>query len=1476
MSSKEDNGVEEKGRLLSISVEGKGKLRDVQFFFDGSTGKFSSLLFQEVPCRQPSHNESVDQSSEDEREEQIEDDAQVDKFSLEGIEKNIEGAKSEIKLEANECEDVYTRSNDTEKTPEQNNTNNVGVTTEENASLIIVVKSCQERCLSSTIPPESLLLQINESRLPLPSSLDALVKNQENLLDEHGDVSTNSAGKENEILSNSEALHVLENIGAHSSAFREADGIDHKTSKVSRLTLRFFVPPALDEKYGTSSKSFETLCNAPSAPNDAENFAEKGEAFSRPRTDTPISPPHNPSEGSLLDTLVNIQKNKDIGSDDSEDSDAQRDEDSENDLTWGLVKNVNKLLLSKLEEAELSDVVLAPDNRDDCMAGGESSQIIQVLPHSFICKYSSLYSWEVSRISHAFDKLAEKYIELLLSQKATDRARAADQTQTQVRDSEGRVVSSSENSIGDSENCFDGIDDEDEDDIIDHLPEDRDSLLQENLDKKNRFRFRNSVADTLFSLGRSDSSERSSGSEERSSGRDSSKSFSRSSSGIGLYEVTLHSRQLGMTIENVMERTVVRTVHKNSEASRLNVKSDSIILKIGANSTLSQTHLETLDTLRNSVRPVKLRLCTLSRPILEHHRSRMQSLVQRRKNLAIGACTTLNWIESRVLYVLELSAFIEGLSAMSLPPCSVPVSGEDSKTAADVKKEHEKRALKVLDKFKKAKYAFFENSRREALVNTRLQVLSEIMQDIYLLLDWPLAKKQAEENVLLSDGRSAVGLIAQSLRDICYTLLQLTNDQQVDLQMMFPDHHTCLVIDRLVQISLNPFMLRNHHIPSLWRLAGGHAPPARLACANLVPLIYLHLSTLQRLRIRGLLNRLLVDAVPAVRAYVLNSVCLRILHAVVSRSEVKQSPDDTDNADDAEKATLGWISHVMSQGSHDSHVDVRQSALLLCNRMIEYYSLGLKQKHGEGKGESQRLVSEIQSLLSDLPPSSQFSAAKSRPASESGDSDDDSTREDGKDSAEAAPWSSGHSSASLAYFNRDEGSGASSPELSTDKPLDERHSNLHFNFDKNLVVVPELSDVHIMFCRILPIVSRLVEDSAVSIRAAVVSMCGDFCVWMGGKWSAILLDIMVCCFRDSDDSVRAHALNAVPHAVLAHVLTAAAPDGSFNGDSIAKLFASLIPAVCTMRSDVSAVVRKSLCSTLSRVLAVLYVVSRDNASSTFQIIPKMLSQMCDVIVMLLEDKSPEVATEMLRELARGTCDDKASASSRYFSLLFSRQNSYALIRCMSFLSKPECNWRTRKLVCVLIPRLVSTTVSVEARTSIFDIVVPLLYDDVFEVRKAAARAFCESSVCDRQMSDISSGKGFTGAYNGEPQQDMGQMWLDCFVLPQLESLRTSVVFHHRILALHMIVLLILEKIVNTQDVRFNILFNIALTLVEDPVPNVRISLCKVMEVLLQNCCSRDENLESLIEAVDKLLKDEDTDVRYFAMKLKESASESTR
>ena len=98
----------------------------------------------------------------------------------------------------------------------------------------------------------------------------------------------------------------------------------------------------------------------------------------------------------------------------------------------------------------------------------------------------------------------------------------------------------------------------------------------------------------------------------------------------GEYGVSLVSRQLGMTIENVFERTIVRSVHPNSEAHKLNVKANSVILNIGSASTRHQTHLETLEALKNTVRPVKLRMCQVEEQV--------QALWGSRLRISHGCC----------------------------------------------------------------------------------------------------------------------------------------------------------------------------------------------------------------------------------------------------------------------------------------------------------------------------------------------------------------------------------------------------------------------------------------------------------------------------------------------------------------------------------------------------------------------------------------------------------------------------------------------------------------------------------------------------------------------------------------------------------------------------------------------------------------------------------------------------------------------
>lgn len=122
-----------------------------------------------------------------------------------------------------------------------------------------------------------------------------------------------------------------------------------------------------------------------------------------------------------------------------------------------------------------------------------------------------------------------------------------------------------------------------------------------------------------------------------------------------VYEVLLESKTLGMTIENVMERTIVRTINPSSEAAKLGIQTNSLLLQVGNTKTVDNTHIETLDLLKNSPRPVKLRLRRLDPETVTQRRAQMQALVQRQKvKEEVGR--SLDWLEERLLWSLRMMA----------------------------------------------------------------------------------------------------------------------------------------------------------------------------------------------------------------------------------------------------------------------------------------------------------------------------------------------------------------------------------------------------------------------------------------------------------------------------------------------------------------------------------------------------------------------------------------------------------------------------------------------------------------------------------------------------------------------------------------------------------------------------------------------------------------------------------------------------
>jgi hypothetical protein len=542
----------------------------------------------------------------------------------------------------------------------------------------------------------------------------------------------------------------------------------------------------------------------------------------------------------------------------------------------------------------------------------------------------------------------------------------------------------------------------------------------------------------------------------------------------------------------------------------------------------------------------------------------------------------------------------------------------------------------------------------------------------------------------------------------------------------------------------------------------------------------------------------MVDSLCAVRAYVLSSVCIRILKSVVTRHTVSLGTEEE------ESITLNWIAHCMIQGSNDNDTEVRKSALQICRILVEYSALGSEMS----SNQNQSLIKELYDFTPEIsPPVTAF------PSTMSGDE----------------------------------------------------------------VIIPSVADVHIMFCRALPIISRLVEDKEMQIRSYVGTYCGELCILMGGKWSAILLDMIFTCCRDPVMEVRVAGLSGIPHVVLAFLQDSILKlqnnsDDTTSTATLIRPLASVITAVCSMHRDKSSEVKRSLCRLLSQISTLLFAInSNQYFPSTDTSIASLQSTLSSTIIQLLTDTDDSlVLIEIMNQFELTLQQEYLSgeSSSSYLNFIFVQENQKILMNCFDILSK-DSNWRVRKLICAVIPKLIFLITTLESKEMIVKLIVVLVRDPVFDVRRLASRSLCLSAMSFPSLSLVTATE--------EPSLGPTN-WLDEIILPQVESLRTSRVYSDRILALHMISILILEEIILGDDVRYNILIHIALALSRDHVANVRIALCEMMCSIVPLMIAHDPTSTTIRvtaqnqlypviqETLRNLVVDRDRDVIYFASK----------
>lgn len=92
-------------------------------------------------------------------------------------------------------------------------------------------------------------------------------------------------------------------------------------------------------------------------------------------------------------------------------------------------------------------------------------------------------------------------------------------------------------------------------------------------------------------------------------------------------QISIDSNEIGITVENVLERTVVHLVKEGSTAQQLGVTAGVLLLAVHNTPTFHLSHFETVDALKRAPRPAKLRFRPLPPPLLVEMRDHMHSLV---------------------------------------------------------------------------------------------------------------------------------------------------------------------------------------------------------------------------------------------------------------------------------------------------------------------------------------------------------------------------------------------------------------------------------------------------------------------------------------------------------------------------------------------------------------------------------------------------------------------------------------------------------------------------------------------------------------------------------------------------------------------------------------------------------------------------------------------------------------------------------
>lgn len=202
---------------------------------------------------------------------------------------------------------------------------------------------------------------------------------------------------------------------------------------------------------------------------------------------------------------------------------------------------------------------------------------------------------------------------------------------------------------------------------------------------------------------------------------------------------------------------------------------------------------------------------------------------------------------------------------------------------------------------------------------------------------------------------------------------------------------------------------------------------------------------------------------------------------------------------------------------------------------------------------------------------------------------------------------------------------------------------------------PIFADVYLLQCKLLPVATRLADDRSASVRISVAAQCDRLCHALGNHWSSVIIDVLLALLSDSDERVRSEAVLCVPRlseTVLQSIIPGTA---SSSEDSVLQ---SLLPATINLQKDKSPMVRISLATCAGELLTLLVGlqsaeenrlqhlrVDSDVAVAPNRHFKKHVDDILIPLVQrLLHDSDPEVTSSALRAVTNASRGTVHSAS----------------------------------------------------------------------------------------------------------------------------------------------------------------------------------------------------------------------------------------